>query len=73
MAKGKEINLRVGSEAQRGDVSLTSFLPETLTLRVSYKGERAAAVVLTSEQVEQLRRALDEMAPRGEARLRLAA
>ena len=73
MAKGKEIRLKVGSGTQRGDVSLSSFLPETLTLRVSYKGERAAAVVLTAEQVCQLRQALDEIAPQVGGRLRLAA
>lgn len=73
----KEITLRVGRGTQRGDVSLSAFLPETLTLSVSYKGERAASVVLTAEQVVQLRRALDEIAPQvevqGEERLRLVA
>ena len=73
MARGKEINLKVGRGTQRGDVSLSSFLPETLTLRVSYQGERAAAVVLTAEQLWELRRALDELAPEVEGRLRLAA
>ena len=77
MARNKEIKLRVGRGTQRGDVSLSAFLPETLTLSVSYKGGRAASVVLTPEQVVQLRRALDEIAPqgevRGEERLRLVA
>ena len=73
MAKGKAINLKVGRGTQRGDVSLSSYLPETVSLSVSYKGERAATVVLTGEQVEQLRQALNEIAPQGEARLRLAA
>ena len=73
MAKMRQVRLKVGRGTQRGDVSLSALLPETLSLSVSYKGERAATVVLTAEQVEQLRQALDEMAPRGEARLRLAA
>jgi hypothetical protein len=77
MTKGKEISLRVGSGTQRGEVSVSTFLPESLTLRVSYKGGQAAAVVLTEEQVRQLRRALDEVAPQAEVRneekLRLAA
>lgn len=73
MAKVKEIRLKVGRGTQRGDVSLSSYLPETVSLRVSYKGERAATVVLTGEQVEQLRQALNEIAPQGETRLRLAA
>ena len=54
-------------------MSLSAFLPESLTLSVSYKGERAATVVLTREQALRLRQALDELAPQGEGRLRLAA
>jgi hypothetical protein len=77
MTRDREINIRVGGGTQRGEVSVSTFLPEALTLRVSYKGGQAAAVVLTEEQVRQLRRALDEVAPqaeaRGEERLRLAA
>ncbi len=77
MARDKEIRLRVGSGTQRGEVRLSTFLPQALTLSVSYKGERAAAVVLTGEQVRQLREALDELAPQGEVwgaeKLRLVA
>ena len=73
MAKVRQIRLKVGRGTQRGDVGLSALLPETISLSVSYKGERAATVVLTAEQVEQLRQALDEIAPRGETRLRLAA
>lgn len=73
MAKVKEIILQVGRGTQKGDVSLSALLPETVSLSVSYKGERAATVVLTGEQVEQLRQALDAIAPHGETRLRLAA
>ena len=77
MARDREIRLRVGSGTQRGEVRLSTFLPQALTMSVSYKGERAAAVVLTGEQVRQLRQALDELAPqgevRGEERLRLVA
>ncbi len=77
MTRDKEITLRVGRGTQRGEVSISTLLPEALTLRVSYKGGQAAAVVLTEEQVRQLRRALDEVAPqaeaRGEERLRLVA
>ncbi len=69
----KEINLKVGKGTQSGSVSLSAFLRDSLTLSVSYKGERAATVVLTPEQVKQLRQALDEIAPQSEERLRLAA
>ena len=73
MAMDKEINLRVGSGSHRGRVSLSAFLADRLSLSVSYKGERAATVVLTPEQVQQLRQALDEISSRGEERLRLVA
>ena len=73
MAKGKEINIKVGRGTQRGDIHLSALLPETVSLSVSYKGERAATVTLTGEQLEQLRQALNEMALQGETRLRLAA
>jgi hypothetical protein len=68
MARDREIRLRVGRGTQRGEVRLSTFLPQALTMSVSYKGERAAAVVLTGEQVRQLRQALDELAPQGEVR-----
>lgn len=77
MARDQEFNLKVGKGRQRGHVSLSALLPEALTLSVSYKGERAATVMLTSEQVQQLRQALAEFAAqvgeRGEERLRLVA
>ena len=77
MARKKAIRFRVGRGTQVGDVGLSAFLPDVLSLSVSYKGERAATVVLTGEQVRQLRLALDEIAPqveeRGEEKLRLAA
>lgn len=76
MTKGREIKFSVGRETQRGDVRLSSHLPDVLTLSVCYGGERAATVVLTAEQVRQLRQALDELAPQTEARaegLKLAA
>ena len=76
MVRGEEIRLRVGRGTQCGDVRLSTYLPELLTLSVSYKGERAATVVLTAAQARQLRQALDELAPQEaqpERELRLAA
>ena len=67
MTRAKEITFKVGRETQRGDVRLSSHLPQGLTLSVSYKGERAATVVLTDEQVRQLQQALEELAPQVEA------
>ncbi|MFL6209825.1 MAG: hypothetical protein ACJ74W_13295 [Pyrinomonadaceae bacterium] len=77
MIRDKEVQLKVGRGTQRGTVRLSAFLPQLLTLSVSYKGECAVTVVLTDEQVQQLRQALDELSPPVEARakegLRLAA
>lgn len=73
----KQINLKVGSGTHKGRVSLSAFLADRLSLSVSYKGERASTVVLTPEQVRELRQALAEIVPegeqRGEERLRLVA
>jgi hypothetical protein len=52
--------IKVGRRIQDGTVELSMFMPQLLTLRVSYGGERAASVQLTREQVWELRRALDE-------------
>ncbi len=77
MTRNKEIKLKVGRGTQGGEISLSTFLPETLSLGVSYKGGQAASVILTAEQVLELKRALDEIASevelRGEEKLRLAA
>jgi hypothetical protein len=77
MIGDKDIQLKVGRDTQRGTVRLSAFLPQLLTLSVSYKGECAATVVLTDEQVQQLRQALDELTPPIEVQakegLRLAA
>jgi hypothetical protein len=77
MGKTKEINLRVGRGKQVGSVTLSTWLPDRIFLSVSYKGGYGPTVVLTPEQVQELRRALDEIAPqggqRGEAGLRRAA
>ena len=57
----KEIELKVGRRSQDGAVSLSAFIPQMLTLRVTYGAERSSAVQLTLEQVRELQRALAEM------------
>ena len=57
----REMELKVGRRGQDGIVSLSTFLPQMLTLRVTYGGERSSAVQLTLEQVGELRRLLAEM------------
>jgi hypothetical protein len=63
MSKQKERTLKVGSESQRGTVHLSAHTPGRLTLSASYKGERAATVLLTREQVRQLRAAIEALEP----------
>lgn len=57
----REMELKVGRRSQDGTVSLSTLIPQMLTLRVTYGAERSSAVQLTLEQVGELRRALAEM------------
>jgi hypothetical protein len=63
MSREKEHTIKVGSGSQRGTVSLSAHTPGRLTLSASYKGERAATVLLTREQVQQLRAAIEALEP----------
>ena len=70
MAKTREVELKVGRRAADGIVRLSSYPPHLLQLSVSYKGERSASVLLTQDQIQALRAALDdfieETAPQSE-------
>ena len=75
----REKELRVGVGQRPGRVRLSAQAPRGLMLSVAYKGERAASVLLTPEQVSELRAALEEIEsavasaePQG-GRLKLAA
>jgi hypothetical protein len=57
----REMELKVGRRTQDGTVSLSTLIPQMLTLRVTYGAERSSAVQLTLEQVGELRRALAEI------------
>jgi hypothetical protein len=63
MNREKEHTIKVGSGSQRGTVSLSAHTPGRLTLSASYKGERAATVLLTHEQLQQLRAAIEALEP----------
>jgi hypothetical protein len=77
MTKEKEFNVGLGQRP--GRVRLSANVPRGLMLSVAYKGERAASVLLTPEQVRELRAALEELEPafgsteQGGVRLKLAA
>ena len=67
MTTSKEHEFNVGRRSQDGTIRLSVNLPQMLTLSVSHKGERAASVLLTREQVKQLQQALAELEPLIEA------
>ena len=60
MAKTREVEFKVGRRATDGIVRLSAYPPQLLQLSVSYKGERSASVLLTQEQIQALRTALDD-------------
>lgn len=60
MAKTGEVELKVGRRATDGIVRLSAYPPELVQLSVGYKGERSASVLLTQDQIQALRAALDE-------------
>lgn len=60
MTKSREIEFKVGRRSTDGVVRLSSYPPALLQLSVSYKGERSTSVVLTREQIHDLREALAE-------------
>ena len=62
MTREKELKVGVGRQ-KTGRVRLSAQVPRGLMLSVAYKGERAASVLLTPEQVRELRAALDEIEP----------
>lgn len=77
MTREKELKVGVGQQ-KPGRVRLSAQVPRGLMLSVAYKGERAASVLLTPEQVRELRAALEEIEPAVETaarcdHLRLAA
>ena len=61
MAKTREVELKVGRRATDGIVRLSAYPPGLVQLSVSYKGERSASVLLTQDQIQALRAALDEL------------
>jgi hypothetical protein len=73
MSDTKRIELRVGRGTQVGSISLSSWVADRVFLSVSYQNGYGPTVVLTHEQVQELRRALDEIAPKSEENLRLVA
>ena len=71
MGRTREVELKVGRRSTDGAVKLSAYPPHLVQLSVSYKGERSASVLLTQEQIRDLRDALaeyveEEVAPQPE-------
>lgn len=59
----RELEIATGRRAGDGRVRLSVFAHDLLALTVEGRGERAPVVLLTREQVRQLREALGELIP----------
>lgn len=61
MDNSADIEFKVGRRSNDGIIRLSSHPADLLQMSVSYKGERSASVVLTRDQVKELRQALMEL------------
>ena len=60
MANTREVELKVGRRSSDGTVRLSAYPPQLVQLSVSYRNRQSASVLLTQEQIRELRAALDE-------------
>ena len=58
MGDTRDIELKVGRRSADGIVRLSAYPPQLVQLSVGYKGQQSASVLLTQEQIRELRDAL---------------
>ena len=58
MGETREIELKVGRRSADGIVRLSAYPPQLVQLTVTYRGQQSASVLLTQEQIRELRDAL---------------
>lgn len=58
MNRTREVELQVGRRSSDGSIRLSAYPPQLVQLTVSYKGRQSASVLLTQEQIRELRDAL---------------
>ena len=72
MGRTREVELKVGRRSADGIVRLSAYPPQLLQLSVTYRGQQSASVLLTQEQIKELRDALsdyiEEIAPAPQTR-----
>lgn len=70
MGETRDVELKVGRRSADGIVRLSAYPPQLVQLSVGYRGQQSASVLLTQEQVRELRDALgkfiEEAAPERE-------
>ena len=69
----RELRIRTGRRDGDGQLRLSVFAGDLLAVALEGHGERAPTLLLTREQAERLRDALDELLPHVETRSRGAA
>jgi len=60
MTKTRDVELKVGRRSADGIVRLSAYPPQLVQLSVDYKGRQSASVLLTQEQIQELRKALSD-------------
>jgi len=58
MSNTREVELKVGRRSTDGIVRLSAYPPQLVQLSVSYRNRQSASVLLTQEQIRELRAAL---------------
>jgi len=58
MGDTRDIELKVGRRSADGIVRLSAYPPQLVQLTVTYRGQQSASVLLTQEQIRELRDAL---------------
>lgn len=60
MGETRDVELKVGRRSADGIVRLSAYPPQLVQLTVAYRGQQSASVLLTQEQIRELRDALRE-------------
>jgi len=58
MGETRDVELKVGRRSADGIVRLSAYPPQLVQLSVGYRGQQSASVLLTQEQIRELRDAL---------------
>jgi hypothetical protein len=68
MGDTRDIELKVGRRSADGIVRLSAYPPQLVQLTVTYRGQQSASVLLTQEQIRELRDALSNYVEEAQAK-----